>query len=209
MGTVATIRDPMTGLDPGDVTAGTEDVKDTRQRILDIALDLFIDQGYDKTSLRQIAERLGHSKAAVYYHFASKDDILMALHLRLHNLGVVALAQLDQGPLDPVTWTKLLEQFIDDMLANRKLFVLHERNRAAFEHLHTERHDAEHEDFETRFKELLGDTAVPLRTRVRLACSIGAIMSGLLLSGEIFSDVPTPTLSEMLQDSVRALLEGT
>ena len=206
---MATTRDSSTVLEPDGATPGVEDVKDTRQRILDIALDLFIDQGYDKTSLRQIAERLGHSKAAVYYHFASKDDILMALHLRLHDLGVSALAQLDQGPLDPVTWSKLLEQFIDDMLANRKLFVLHERNRAAFEHLHNEHHDAEHEDFETRFKELLGDPTVPLRTRVRLACSIGAIMSGLLLSGEIFSDVPTPTLSEMLSDSVRALLEGT
>ena len=42
---------------------------------MDIALDLFIEQGYDKTSLRQIAEQLGHTKAAVYYHFASKDDI--------------------------------------------------------------------------------------------------------------------------------------
>jgi AcrR family transcriptional regulator len=56
----------------------------TRERILDIALDLFIDKGYDKTSLREIAEKLGFSKAALYYHFASKDDILLALHQRLH-----------------------------------------------------------------------------------------------------------------------------
>ena len=59
----------------------------TKERILDIALELFTDQGYERTSLRQIAERLGFSKAAIYYHFASKDDILMALHLRLHEFG--------------------------------------------------------------------------------------------------------------------------
>ena len=59
----------------------------TRERILDIALDLFTGQGYEKTSLRQIAERLGFSKAAIYYHFASKEDILMALHMRLHEFG--------------------------------------------------------------------------------------------------------------------------
>ena len=47
----------------------------TRDRILDIALDLFVEQGFDKTSLREIAERLGFSKAAIYYHFASKDEI--------------------------------------------------------------------------------------------------------------------------------------
>ena len=50
------------------------------------------------------------------------------------------------------------------MLANRKLFVLHERNRAAIEHLHSEGMHSEHEDFETRFRELLGDPTVPLRT---------------------------------------------
>ena len=60
---------------------------DTRERILDVALDLFTEQGFDGTSLRQIAEQLGVTKAALYYHFESKDDILMALHLRLHEFG--------------------------------------------------------------------------------------------------------------------------
>ena len=44
-----------------------------------MALDLFTEKGFDGTSLREIAERLGVTKAALYYHFASKDDILMAL----------------------------------------------------------------------------------------------------------------------------------
>ena len=57
------------------------DEGDTRERILDVALDLFIEQGYDKTSLRQIAEPLGFTQAAIYYHFAAKEDILVALHL--------------------------------------------------------------------------------------------------------------------------------
>ena len=48
----------------------------TRERILDISLELFTTQGYDKTSLREIAEHLGFSKAAIYYHFESKEAIL-------------------------------------------------------------------------------------------------------------------------------------
>jgi AcrR family transcriptional regulator len=43
--------------------------------------------GYDKTSLRQIADRLGFTQAAIYYHFAAKEDLLVALHLRLHELA--------------------------------------------------------------------------------------------------------------------------
>src|SRR5512132_897433 len=49
---------------------------DTRERIQAIALELFAEQGYEKTSLREIAERLGVTKAALYYHFKSKDEIV-------------------------------------------------------------------------------------------------------------------------------------
>src|SRR5438270_6101986 len=51
----------------------------TRTRILDIARDLIAAQGYSSTSIAQIAERLGTSKAALYYHFKSKEEILDAL----------------------------------------------------------------------------------------------------------------------------------
>ncbi|MET8234031.1 TetR/AcrR family transcriptional regulator [Micromonospora sp. NPDC005298] len=48
----------------------------TRERIKAVALELFTEQGYEKTSLREIAERLNVTKAALYYHFKSKDDIV-------------------------------------------------------------------------------------------------------------------------------------
>ena len=49
---------------------------DTRERIQQVALELFAEQGYERTSLREIAERLGVTKAALYYHFKSKEDIV-------------------------------------------------------------------------------------------------------------------------------------
>ncbi|MEV7090847.1 helix-turn-helix domain-containing protein [Streptomyces sp. NPDC093085] len=51
----------------------------TRQRIQDVALELFVEQGYEKTSLREIAEHLDVTKAALYYHFKTKEDILISL----------------------------------------------------------------------------------------------------------------------------------
>ena len=51
----------------------------TRERILEVAAELFIEHGYDTTSLREIADRLGFTKAALYYHFQSKEDLLAAL----------------------------------------------------------------------------------------------------------------------------------
>ena len=52
---------------------------DTRARILSVANELFIEQGYEGTSLREIADRLDITKAALYYHFRSKDEILETL----------------------------------------------------------------------------------------------------------------------------------
>jgi AcrR family transcriptional regulator len=49
---------------------------DTRARIQQVALELFAAQGYERTSLREVAERLGVTKAALYYHFKSKEDIV-------------------------------------------------------------------------------------------------------------------------------------
>lgn len=54
---------------------------DTRDRILSAALRLFADQGYANTSLREIADELGVTKAALYFHFKTKEDILNGILL--------------------------------------------------------------------------------------------------------------------------------
>src|SRR3984893_14479337 len=48
----------------------------TRQQILDTAQRLFAELGYDATSLQMIANEMGLTKAAVYYHFHAKRDML-------------------------------------------------------------------------------------------------------------------------------------
>lgn len=196
----------------GGVSVTTSEVDDaagdvsTRERILDIALELFTEQGYERTSLRQIAERLGFSKAAIYYHFASKEDILMTLHLRLHEFGQAALRSIDQSEWTPEAWAGLLDQFIDQMLEHRALFILHERNRATLEELHRDRHDADHDDLEVRFREALANPALALGDRVRMACAFGAVMGALVLTGDVFSDVPSAELGGMLRGAVSDLL---
>ncbi|MGC4175889.1 TetR/AcrR family transcriptional regulator [Demequina sp.] len=52
---------------------------DTRDRIIRVAAGLFADRGFAGTSIRDISDALGVTKAALYYHFASKDDILRAI----------------------------------------------------------------------------------------------------------------------------------
>ena len=178
----------------------------TRERILDISLELFTEQGYDKTSLREIAERLGFTKAAIYYHFASKGDILMALHMRLHDFGREAVEALGDESASPQLWARLLDQLIDQMLQQRTLFILHERNQAAIEELHRGRGESDHEDLQMRFRRALSNEDLPLEDRVRMSCALGAVMGGLVLAGDVFSGVPTPELGDMLRRAVHTLL---
>ncbi|HTC67955.1 MAG TPA: helix-turn-helix domain-containing protein, partial [Acidothermaceae bacterium] len=49
---------------------------ETRTRILDTARQLFRDQGFSGTSMRDLSESLGITTAALYYHFDGKDAIL-------------------------------------------------------------------------------------------------------------------------------------
>jgi len=190
--------------------------RSTRERILDVALELFTEQGYEKTSLRDIAEQLGITKAALYYHFERKQDILLELHLRLHALGEEVfgqLGELDATQVDEEAWLALMDGFMERMLANPKLFLLHQRNSNAFMELQDdERHAAENDRFEELMRSVLSSPTIPLRRRVRMACSIGSVMAALM--GGIFSsggegilgDVPIEEVAEQVRDAVRDLL---
>ena len=182
---------------------------DTRDRILDVALDLFTDQGFDGTSLREIAERLNVTKAALYYHFSSKDEILLALHMRLHEFGREALLKMEkQEPVTLAQWGELLDEVVDAMLAQRRLFLMHERNQAALEKLHRAEHDAEHEDLQNQFRRVLADTRISLEDRVRMAASFGVLFSGLFLSGEAFAATTDEVLGRLLRRILHDVLGG-
>lgn len=51
----------------------------SKDRILDAARDIFIQKGYQQASMRQIAQELGFSHGAIYYHFKNKAELFYAL----------------------------------------------------------------------------------------------------------------------------------
>jgi len=163
------------------------------------------EHGYDKTSLRDIGERLGTTKAALYYHFKSKSDILLELHLRLHALGqgiLDELESLDNGQQRAAAWPALIDRFITEVSENRALMALHQRNQSAVEDLHrSERHRLSNDDMERQFRLLLSSPDIPVATRVRMACSIGAVMGGML-STSMLDDVPADELTDLVREAV-------
>jgi AcrR family transcriptional regulator len=61
----------------------TQKAERTRQRILDTALDLFVTQGYERTTLRDIAAAAQCSLGLTYRYFARKEDLVLVLYNRL------------------------------------------------------------------------------------------------------------------------------
>jgi AcrR family transcriptional regulator len=185
---------------------------ETRERILDVAQALFTQYGYDKTSLRDIADRLGITKAALYYYFERKEDILLELHLRLHAMGTTLLDELEAAPDGPARvalWPRLADGMIDFMVENRELVLLHSRNRSAFEALsRSERNRQENEDLEARFARILGSSAIPLRERVRMAAIVGVITEVFIESGAAFDDAPPDELAALVREAIADLVPG-
>jgi AcrR family transcriptional regulator len=53
--------------------------EETQARILDAAEAVFSEQGFEKTQLEEIAARAGYTRGAIYAHYASKEDLFLAL----------------------------------------------------------------------------------------------------------------------------------
>src|SRR6266542_3460591 len=103
---------------PGD------EVQDTRSRIQSVALELFIEQGYEQTSLREIAERLGVTKAALYYHFLTQDRLAAIEEL-------IAWARTQPQTIE--TKREFIRRYADELHRGRRYDVMrfYERNQAS------------------------------------------------------------------------------
>jgi hypothetical protein len=100
----------------------------------------------------------------------------------------------------------MLRGLVDTMLANRKLFILHQRNQTALSGLHIKGHDGDHEEMEQQFRQILGNPAIPARDRVRLSCAFGALMSSLMSVSDL-GDLDLETYGDLLREVVTDLLE--
>lgn len=82
----------------------------TREIIMDTARKLFMKNGYEHVSMRQISTKLGYSHGAIYYHFKNKADLFYALVNEDFFLLDQTLDFIMEKPLDPQS--KLRELFL-------------------------------------------------------------------------------------------------
>jgi AcrR family transcriptional regulator len=162
----------------------------TRERIQSIALELFAEQGYEKTSLREIAERLGVTKAALYYHFRSKEDIVRSFveDYRAELEQVIAWGA--SQPRTPETRAEILRRYAGIVGEQLAVIRFMEQNQAA---MHTLMSDggARKKMFREQFMslcDLLAPPGAPLADRVRAITAVITIgMSPMILQREAAS----------------------
>jgi AcrR family transcriptional regulator len=153
-------------------TQTVTDSRCTRDRILDVALALFAEKGYDATSMREIAGELGITKAALYYHFESKADIVRAMlaetETRLTGLVDWARAQ----PSTPELRSEVITRWSDIMQAHGiAAFRFVVANRQVIHDLSPDQHGGMHQclgDLCTVLAPTGGSVEDQLRSRLAL-----------------------------------------
>jgi AcrR family transcriptional regulator len=152
---------------------------DTRARIQQVALELFAEQGYEKTSLREIAERLDVTKAALYYHFKSKEDIVRSLVEDYFGQMDALIAWAKTQPRNPQTIDQILSRYVQIVADGSDVFRMLHHNQAAVNTLASakQRGDLFRERM-TALVDVLADPEAGVPARLRAAMTLGGVSVG-------------------------------
>ena len=114
--------------------------EDTKKRILETALELFAQRGYLGTSMSDIAQQLGITKAALYKHYTGKQEILDQIAARMNQMDYERAAEYEMPETEP-------DGFADAYM-HTPIEKIRVYSRAQFDHW-------TREEFPTNFRRML------------------------------------------------------
>ena len=162
---------------------------DTRARIQEVAVALFAEQGYEKTSLREIAERLDVTKAALYYHFKSKEDIVRSLVEDYFGQVDALITWARAQPATAATRGEILRRYVGIVAEGDEVFRMLHQNQAAVTSLAAAKNRGEL--FRERMSSLIGLLTGPhaaLDERLRAAMALGGVSVGWMFFADQVAD---------------------
>ncbi|MCX5145719.1 TetR/AcrR family transcriptional regulator [Streptomyces sp. NBC_00320] len=180
----------------------------TRQRIQDVALELFAEQGYEKTSLREIAERLEVTKAALYYHFKTKEDIIISVFEDLTRPIDELIDWAKQQPRTLDMKREVLRRYSEAMVAGAPLYRFMQENQATMRELSIG------ETVKRRLftlVELLRTEDGPLTNKVRCVSALFTLHAGMMFLQHVEGDPEETRLAalEVATDLITQAHEAT
>ena len=162
---------------------------DTRTRIQQVALELFAEQGYDKTSLREIAERLDVTKAALYYHFKSKEDIARSLVEDYFGQIDALITWARTQPRTAPTRREIMRRYLAIVAEGSEAFRMLQQNQAAVNSLAAAK--GRGELFRERMSALIEQLTEPGASaddRLRAAMALGGVSVGWMFFADQADD---------------------
>jgi AcrR family transcriptional regulator len=172
---------------------------DTRARILDAALDVFSEHGFEGSSLQEIADRLELTKAALYYYFRSKDELLEAL-VEPAVRGVDEILDACSGEPDtPARRKEFMKQYLDYFLQQRRLIAYITRDLATLAHPAI---SAGNEERRTRMEAILAGADLDFADQVRVTMAFGGMQATIAQ----YPDADESELRAALLEAAAALL---
>lgn len=142
-----------------------------RQRILDVALELFLAHGFEKTSIRDIAARVQFTGAGIYYHFRSKDDLLKSL-VEPFVVCLEDIVETARPDPSPAGRRALLAAYLDFLIDQRAVARFVATDVAVLHHPQVGRRI---DDLDRRFRALLAGPETGLVGEVVACAAIGAL----------------------------------
>ncbi len=169
----------------------------SRQRVLSAALDLFGEKGYDATTMQEIADRIGITKAAIYYYFPTKSGLLDAILGPTHEEANRLLDLAESQPTREEQIAVALNAMIDSGVAHRRALAVLNRDPAVTRHPTYVRNTVE---LQTRLLRLYFGEQPTADERTAFYLSYG--LSGVVLHLEDLTD-------DQLRAALRRVLHRT
>ncbi|MFE7213414.1 TetR/AcrR family transcriptional regulator [Streptomyces sp. NPDC057611] len=157
----------------------------TRQRIQDVALELFAEQGYEKTSLREIAERLDVTKAALYYHFKTKEEILVSLFESLMRPMEELIEWGRRQPHTLETKQEIVRRYDQALADAAPLFRFMQENQATVREL---RIGDAFKDRMRGLRDIIIDPGASMADQVRCVSAIFTLHAGMFVMQDVEGD---------------------
>ncbi|MFJ1901307.1 MULTISPECIES: TetR/AcrR family transcriptional regulator [unclassified Streptomyces] len=157
----------------------------TRQRIQDVALELFAEQGYEKTSLREISEKLDVTKAALYYHFKTKEDILVGIFEDLNRPVEDLIAWGREQPHTLETKKEILARYSEALTTAAPLFRFMQENQATVRELSI---GVTIKDRVLGLVDLIKDPEAPMIDQVRCFSALFTMHAGMFALKDVEGD---------------------
>jgi AcrR family transcriptional regulator len=121
----------------------TKDPEERKQEIIDTAQALFLEKGYEQTSVSDIVKAIGVAQGTFYYYFESKDDVLEAITIEMvEELRERVLVIAEDKTLDPIEkWKRAITASSDYKITRRKeLFEILQASKVLENHRMRERY---------------------------------------------------------------------